>query len=46
MCGGWLTEYTWTEGQKQCGSLPAPRYIERLMGWVEAQLYDIALFPK
>ena len=47
MSGGWRHEYSWSDSlHKPPSALSAPRHIERLMGWVEAQLYDIALFPK
>uniref|UniRef100_T1E873 Putative mob kinase activator 3b n=2 Tax=Anopheles aquasalis TaxID=42839 RepID=T1E873_ANOAQ len=47
MSGGQKYEYLWADGEtyKKPVKLPAPRYIELLMDWVENQINNESLFP-
>ncbi|KAL5281135.1 MOB3B family protein [Megaselia abdita] len=47
MSGGPRYEYLWADGDtfKKPTSLPAPRYIELLMDWIESQINNDSVFP-
>jgi len=47
MCAGPKYEYMWADGQqfKRPTSMSAPKYVDYLMSWVQAQLDDEKLFP-
>lgn len=47
MSGGPRYEYLWADSDrfKKPTALPAPKYIELLMDWTEAQINDEAVFP-
>lgn len=47
MSGGPRYEYLWADGDhyKKPTKLPAPRYIELLMDWTEAQINNESVFP-
>jgi len=47
MSGGSRYEYFWADGDKykKPAALPAPRYIENLMDWVEGQINNENIFP-
>ncbi|XP_013101338.1 MOB kinase activator-like 3 [Stomoxys calcitrans] len=47
MSGGSRYEYLWadSENYKKPTSLPAPKYIELLMDWAEAQINNETVFP-
>lgn len=47
MSGGPRYEYLWADSDrfKKPTALPAPKYIEMLMDWTEAQINDEAVFP-
>lgn len=47
MSGGSRYEYLWADGDKykKPTKLPAPRYIELLMDWIESQINNEELFP-
>lgn len=47
MSGGPRYEYLWADGEtfKKPTSLPAPRYIELLMDWIESQINNDSVFP-
>lgn len=47
MSGGSRYEYFWADGDKykKPTALPAPRYIENLIDWVEGQINNDEIFP-
>ncbi|XP_063706667.1 MOB kinase activator-like 3 isoform X2 [Culicoides brevitarsis] len=47
MSGGSRYEYLWADGDKykKPTKLPAPKYIELLMDWIESQINNEDLFP-
>ncbi|KAM7351661.1 MOB kinase activator 3 isoform 2-T2 [Cochliomyia hominivorax] len=47
MCGGSRYEYLWADGEnfKKPTALPAPKYIELLMDWIESQINNESIFP-
>lgn len=47
MSGGKKFEYHWRDNvhYKKPTPLPAPKYIDELMDWVDAQINDPSLFP-
>lgn len=47
MSGGPRYEYLWADGEhfKKPTPLPAPKYIELLMDWTEAQINNENVFP-
>jgi hypothetical protein len=47
MSGGARYEYFWADGDKfkKPTALPAPKYIENLMDWVEQQINNEEIFP-
>lgn len=48
MSGGSRYEYLWADGgdkYKKPTKLPAPKYIELLMDWIESQINNEELFP-
>ena len=47
MSGGSRYEYFWQDGvnYKKPAALPAPKYIENLMDWVEGQINNEEIFP-
>ncbi|KAH8403285.1 hypothetical protein KR222_009705 [Zaprionus bogoriensis] len=47
MSGGSRYEYLWADGDlyKKPTALPAPKYIELLMSWIETQINNEAVFP-
>lgn len=47
MSGGSRYEYFWADGDKfkKPTALPAPKYIENLMDWVEGQINNEEIFP-
>lgn len=47
MSGGPRYEYLWADGEhyKKPTKLPAPKYIELLMDWTEAQINNESVFP-
>lgn len=47
MSGGSRYEYLWADGDKykKPTKLPAPRYIELLMDWIESQINNEDIFP-
>lgn len=47
MSGGSRYEYLWADGDayKKPTQLPAPKYIELLMDWIESQINNEHLFP-
>lgn len=47
MSGGPRYEYLWADGDtfKKPTSLPASRYIELLMDWIESQINNDSVFP-
>lgn len=47
MSGGSRYEYLWADGEsyKKPTALPAPRYIELLMDWIESQINNESVFP-
>lgn len=47
MSGGSRYEYLWADGDKykKPTKLPAPKYIELLMDWIESQINNEELFP-
>ncbi|OEL30093.1 MOB kinase activator-like 1A, partial [Dichanthelium oligosanthes] len=48
MSGGPIYEYRWADGVKikRPITVSAPKYVEYLMDWIEAQLDDAAIFPQ
>lgn len=47
MSGGKKFEYHWRDNihYKKPTPLPAPKYVDELMDWVDAQINDPSLFP-
>lgn len=47
MSGGSRYEYFWADGDKfkKPTALPAPKYIENLIDWVEGQINNDDIFP-
>lgn len=47
MSGGSRYEYLWADGEnyKKPTHLPAPRYVELLMDWIESQINNENVFP-
>ncbi|XP_055857701.1 MOB kinase activator-like 3 isoform X2 [Episyrphus balteatus] len=47
MSGGSRYEYLWADGEnfKKPTHLPAPRYVELLMDWIESQINNETVFP-